>query len=227
MHSFVNNDGKLTQYESKLMPPSSPLTLDVPQVDPTRFRGQSDISIFWVLENEGRNNCKMLLKMGFQWMHKCVKWWQIVKRIMKKRGPGNLHMEMTKQGQTQALQSLIFEYFLHRIAVSTFPHLLRMCSKWRPKPFEIEACGCLWRQKLVGERFKNHTINKHQKSKKICQKCTPKRYSGTWSFCSFSVSGAKGVPGWSQRPPQPLTRSNFGENCKKMGARNCISFMFY
>jgi len=46
MHSFVNNDGKLTQYESKLMPPSSPLTLDVPQVDPTRFRGQSDISIF-------------------------------------------------------------------------------------------------------------------------------------------------------------------------------------
>ena len=49
-----------------------------------------------------------------------------------------------------------------------------MCSKWRPKPFEIEACGCLWRQKLVGERFKNHTINKHQKSKKICQKCTQK-----------------------------------------------------
>ena len=29
---------------------------------------------------------------------------------MKKRGPENLHMEMTKQGQTQALQSLIFEY---------------------------------------------------------------------------------------------------------------------
>jgi hypothetical protein len=28
----------------------------------------------------------------------------------EKRGPENLHMEMTKQGQTQALQSLIFEY---------------------------------------------------------------------------------------------------------------------
>ena len=32
------------------------------------------------------------------------------KRIMKKRGLENLHMEMTKQGETQALQSLIFEY---------------------------------------------------------------------------------------------------------------------
>ena len=28
----------------------------------------------------------------------------------EKRGPENLHMEMTKQGETQALQSLIFEY---------------------------------------------------------------------------------------------------------------------
>ena len=35
---------------------------------------------------------------------------------------------------------------------------------------------CLWRQKLVGERFKKHTKNQHQKSKKICQKCAPKRY---------------------------------------------------
>ena len=29
---------------------------------------------------------------------------------MKKTGPENLHMEMTKQGETQALQSLIFAY---------------------------------------------------------------------------------------------------------------------
>ena len=28
----------------------------------------------------------------------------------EKRGPENLHMEMTKQGEPQALQSLIFEY---------------------------------------------------------------------------------------------------------------------
>ena len=90
---------------------------------------------------------------------------------------------------------------LHGIAVSTFPHLLRMCSKWCPKPFEIEVCGCLWRQKLVGERFKKHTKNQHQKSKKICQKCAPKRYPEKWSFCGFSGPGAKGVPGWSQRPP--------------------------
>ena len=28
----------------------------------------------------------------------------------EKRGPGNLHMEMTKQGETQPLQILIFAY---------------------------------------------------------------------------------------------------------------------
>ena len=41
-------------------------------------------------------------------MHKCVKWWQIVKRSMKIKCPNNLRMEMTKQGEIQALQSLIF-----------------------------------------------------------------------------------------------------------------------
>ena len=109
--------------DASQMLPSSPLTLDVPQVDPTRFRGQSDISIFCVLENEGRNNCKMLLKMGFQWMHKCVKCGQIVKRSMKIKGPNNLRMEMTKQVEiailcgkvlkNQALEGLYFTLFRH------------------------------------------------------------------------------------------------------------------
>ena len=44
-------------------------------------------------------------KMDFKLIHKCDK---IVKQIMKQTGPENLHMEMTKQGETQALQSLIF-----------------------------------------------------------------------------------------------------------------------
>ena len=90
-------------------PPSSPLTFDVPQVDPTRFRVQNIFLLFLALENEGRDNCKMLSKKGFQWRPKCAKCGQIVKRRMKIKGPENLHMEMTKQGETQALQSLIFE----------------------------------------------------------------------------------------------------------------------
>ena len=66
--------------------------------------------IFYVLENAGRDNFKMLSKKGFQWRHKFAKCGQIVKRSMKIKGPNNLRMEMTKQGETQALQSLIFEY---------------------------------------------------------------------------------------------------------------------
>ena len=107
--------------------------------------------------------------------------------------------------------------FLHGIAVSTFPYLLRLCSKWHPKPFEIEVCGCLWRQKLVEERFQKHTKNQHQKSKKICQKCAPKRYPEKWSFCGFSGPGAKGVPGWSQRPPRAPYKVKSGRNLYKKG----------
>ena len=83
------------------------------KVHSTRFQVQNNFLSFYVLENDGRNNCKMLSKMNFQWMHKCVKWLQIVKRIMKKRGPENLHMEMTKQGETQALQSFDFRILSH------------------------------------------------------------------------------------------------------------------
>ena len=115
----------------------------------------------------------------------------------------------------------------HRIAVSTFPDLLRVCSKRHPKPFGIEACGCLWRHKLVEERFKNHTINKHQKSMTMLQKCTQKTYPEKLYFCGFSGSGSKGVPGWSQRPPEPPTRSNLVEFFTNKGARNCISVRFY
>ena len=96
--------------DASQMPPCSPLTFDVSKVASTRFRVQSDLFIFYVLENDCRHNCKMLSKKGFQWKHKCAKCGQIVKRSMKIKGPNNLRMEMTKQGETQALQSLIFEY---------------------------------------------------------------------------------------------------------------------
>ena len=114
-------------------------------------------------------------------------------------------------------KALIFASLPLGIAVSTFPYLLRLCSKWHPKPFEIEVCGCLWRQKLVEERFQKHTKNQHQKSKKICQKCAPKRYPEKLSFCGFSGPGAKGVPGWSQRPPRAPSKVKFGRNLYKKG----------
>ena len=130
----------------------------------------------------------------------------------EKRGPENLHMEMAKQGETKALQSLIFQSIPTRNRSLAFSDLLRVCSKRHPKPFEIEACGCLWRRKLVGERFQKHTKKKHQKSTNICQKCTQKRYPEKRSFCCFSGSGARGAPGWSQRTP--------GAPCKVKSCRN-------
>ena len=50
----------------------------------------------------------MLLIFKPKWIHKCVKGDKNVKQIMKKTGPENLHMKMTKQAETQTLQSLIF-----------------------------------------------------------------------------------------------------------------------
>ena len=79
------------------------------------------------------------------WMHKGVKCEQNAKRILKKTGLGNMHMKMAKQDETQTHQSLIL-VSTHRIVVSTFPDLLRMCPKWYQQTFEIEACGCPWEQ---------------------------------------------------------------------------------
>ena len=116
--------------DASQMLPSSPLTLDVSKVPSARFRPQNNLLTFYVLENDGRNNCKMLSKMGFQWMHKCVKLWQIVKRIMKKR---HLHMKMTKQGETQPLQSLIFASAPTRNRSFNFSIFVEMVSKTHKK----------------------------------------------------------------------------------------------
>ena len=102
-----------------------------------------------------------------------------------------------------------------------------MCSKWCPKPFEIEVCGCLWRQKLVGERFKKHTkisIRKVRKYvKNVPQKGTPK----SDSFVVFRGLEPKASQGGPKDPPELPTRSNLVEICTKKGARNWISVMFY
>jgi len=161
--------------DASQMPPSSPLTWDVSKVPPTRFQPQNNFLTFYVLENDGRQNCKMLSHMGFQWMHKYVKMWQIVKRSMKKEAPKTCTWKWQHKVKHKPSKAWFSHTLPHGIAVSTFPYLLRLCAKWHPKPFEIEVCGCLWRQKLVKERFQKHTKNQHQKSKKICQNCAPKK----------------------------------------------------
>ena len=50
----------------------------------------------------------MSSKMELQRIPKCVKCGKHVKEIMKKTGLGNKHMKITKQVETQTLQSLIF-----------------------------------------------------------------------------------------------------------------------
>ena len=68
----------------------------------------------------------------------------------------------------------------------------------------------------------------HQKSKKTCQKCAPKRYTEKLSFCGFSEPGAKGVPGWSQRPTRAPSKVKFDRKLYKKGCvRGIISVMFY
>ena len=51
----------------------------------------------------------------------------------EKRRPENLHMEMTKQGETQALQSLIFEYPLTRNRSFNFSRIVENVFQKAPK----------------------------------------------------------------------------------------------
>ena len=81
-----------------------------------------------------------------------------------------------------------------------------MYCKWHPKLFEIE--GCLWSQKLVGGRFKNHTINKHQKSLEVYQKCNQKGTSQIVFFVVFRSLEPKASQDDPKAPPEPFTRSN-------------------
>ena len=86
-------------------PPSSVMRPGWPRRASTR---KSDFLYFGVLEIHSQNNCKMLSKMELQRIPKCVKCGKHVKEIMKKTGLGNMHMKITKQVETQTLQSLIF-----------------------------------------------------------------------------------------------------------------------
>ena len=51
----------------------------------------------------------MMSKIMQEWTHECARYRTIVTQILKKTSHENMHVKMTKQGETQALQSLIFE----------------------------------------------------------------------------------------------------------------------
>ena len=109
----------------------------------------------------------------------------------------------------------------NRIAISTCRHLFQMCAKWRPKAFEIEARGCLWRKKLVGERFTKHVKKQASEKYDNMSKTYPKKVPRKDIFLWFSRSGAKGVPGWSQRPSRaPYKVKSFRKFAKKWWAES-------
>ena len=202
----------------------SPLTLDVSKVPSARFRGQSIFSIFYVLGNDGRNPCKMLLKKNFQWRHKCAKCGQIVKRSMKIKGPNNLRMEMTKQGETQALQSLIFEYHPTQnrsFNFSTFvPNVFQMALKGiRNWGLWVPLAQKTGRREVYKTRQKTSIRKVRQYVKNVPKKGLPEK----WSFCCFLGSGAKGVPGWSQRPPRAPYKV---KSCRKFDKKWCAELDF-
>ena len=87
--------------------------------------------------------------MDSKWTHKYDTCDKIDKQIMNKKRHENMRIQMTKQDDTQALQSLIFDSLPSRIVVSTFPHLLRMFTELLRRAFEIEANRCLWHQKDI------------------------------------------------------------------------------
>ena len=109
-----------------------------------------------------------------------------------------------------------FSYpLLHGIVVLAFWDLLRVCSKRHPKLFEIEACGCLWRHKLVGERFKKH-VRKHASEKyenlsKMYPKKVPRKVILLWFFGVWSQRRSRVVPKTPPSPPQGQILSKFAQ----------------
>ena len=87
----------------------SPLTWDVPQMPSTHFRFDLNVLIKKSLKNTVQTYCICLSKMEPKRTPKCARYRTIVTQILKKTSHENMHIQMTKQGETQALQCFIFE----------------------------------------------------------------------------------------------------------------------
>ena len=88
-----------------------------------------------------------------------------------------------------------------------------MCSKRHPKPFGIEACGCLWRYKLVEERFRKHVrkqaSEKYEHHVKNVPKKVPQKVVFLWFFGVWSQRRPRVVPKTTPSPSQDQIWSKF------------------
>ena len=142
--------------------------------------------------------------------------------------PNNLRMEVTKQGEIQALQSLTFEYHPtqnRNFNLSIFvPNVFQMAPKdIRNRGPWVPLAQKIGRREVYKTRQKTSIRKVRQYVKNVHKKGTPK--SGL--FVVFRGLEPKASQGGPKDPPEPLPRSKLVENCTKKGARNCISVMFY
>ena len=143
----------------------------------------------------------------------------------KSRKPAH---ENKKQGDTQPLQSLIFAYPPTRNRSFNFSRfvedVLQKTSKalrnWGLRaPLAPKTC-----RREVYKNTQKTSIRKVRKSvKNVPQKGIPES-DFVVVFWGLEPKAFQGGP---KDPPEHPTRSNLVEICKKSGARNCISVMFY
>jgi hypothetical protein len=104
---------------------------------------------------------------------------------MKIKCPENLRMEMTKQGEIQALQSLIFEYpptQNRNFNLSIFvPNVFQMA----PKDIRNRGPWVPLAQKVVEERFTKHVKKQASEKYEHLSKMYPKKVPGNEIFLLF------------------------------------------
>ena len=127
-------------------------------------------------------------------------------------------MEMTKQGEIQALQSLIFEYpptQNRNFNLSIFvPNVLQMASKdIRNRGPWVPLAQQICRREAYKTRQKTSIRKVRQYVKNVHQKGTPK----SDLFVVFRGLEPKASQGGPKDPPEPLPRSNLIEICTKKG----------
>ena len=147
---------------------------------------------------------------------------------MKIKCPENLRMEMTKQGEIQALQSLIFEYPPTQNRNFNLSIFVLNVFQMAPKDIRNRGPWVLLAQKngridVYKTRQKTSIRKVRQSVKNVPKKGTPK----SDFFVVFRCLEPKASQGGPKDPPEPLPMSNLIEICTNRGARNCISVMFY
>ena len=105
--------------------------------------------------------------------------------------------------------------------------LFHICWDCVPKgtqsPSKLKPAGAFGAKIWYERGLKNTQTKTHQTSKQFCWKCTPKGHPEKLSFCNFLGSGAKGVPGSSQRSPRAPYKV---KSCRKIDKKWYAEFDF-